>query len=128
RINLTDDADAIAQKIRKAKTDPEPLPATVEELKGRPEAENLVAIYGALAGVSSEQVLAQFGGQGFGAFKPALADLPVSVMAPVGGARRRYLSDRAELDRVLTEGASRASEIADPVVAETRRLVGFWGA
>jgi tryptophanyl-tRNA synthetase len=126
RINLTDDADAIAQKIRKAKTDPEPLPETVDGLAGRPEAENLVAIYGALKGVTKEQVLAEYGGQGFGAFKPALADLAVSVMGPVGEAMRRYLNDRAELDRVLKAGADRATEIAEPVLEETRRLVGFW--
>src|SRR5262249_26292482 len=83
RINLNDDSDTIAQKIRKAKTDPEPLPETVEGLESRPEAANLVSIYGALAGISKEDVLARFGGQGFGAFKPALAELAVETLSPV---------------------------------------------
>ena len=91
RINLTDDADAISQKVRKARTDPEPLPDNLEALKARPEAENLVAIYAALAGRTSEQVLAEFAGQGFGAFKPKLADLAVSVMGPVGAEMRRQI-------------------------------------
>ncbi len=128
RINLTDTPDEIAQKVRKAKTDPEPLPETVEGLAGRPEADNLVGVYGALAGLSKTEVMAEFGGKGFGTFKPALADLAVSVLTPVSEAMRRYLGDPAELDRILKDGAERASAVADPVVAETRRLVGFWGA
>jgi tryptophanyl-tRNA synthetase len=128
RLNLTDDADAIVQKVRKARTDAEPLPETVEGLAGRAEADNLVAIYGALAGITKGEVLARFGGQGFGAFKPALADLAVEVLAPVGDRLRGYLADPAELDRVLARGAERASEIAEPVVEETKRVVGFWKA
>jgi tryptophanyl-tRNA synthetase len=126
RINLTDDADSIVAKIRKAKTDPEPLPETVEGLDGRAEAKNLVTIYAALADMTREEVLAEFGGQGFGAFKPALADLAVESLAPVSDAMRRFLSDKAEIDKVLADGAARATEIAEPVVAEVKRLVGFW--
>ncbi len=128
RINLTDDADAIAAKIRKAKTDPEPLPETVEGLEGRPEARNLVAIYAALAGLTREAVIAQFGGQGFGAFKPALADLAVASLAPVTAEMRRLMDDPAEIDRVLKDGAERAAAVADPVVDEVKRIVGFWRA
>jgi len=126
RINLTDDPDAIAGKIRKARTDPDPLPETAEGLEGRPEAKNLVGIYAALSGVSDAQVLAEFAGQGFGAFKPRLADLAVSVMGPVGGEMRRLLSDPAEIDRVLADGAARARQLAAPTVAEVKKLVGFW--
>jgi len=126
RINLTDEPDAIAQKVRKAKTDPEPLPETVEGLEGRPEAKNLVGIYAALAGRTEAEVLAEFAGQGFGAFKPKLADLAVSIMGPIGGEMRRLLSDPAEIDRVLADGAARAREVAVPTVAEVKKLVGFW--
>ncbi|HYG28093.1 MAG TPA: tryptophan--tRNA ligase [Caulobacteraceae bacterium] len=128
RINLTDDADAIAAKIRKAKTDPEPLPDNLEALAGRPEADNLLGIYAALAGVAKEEALRQFAGQGFGAFKPALADLAVSVLGPVGERMRGLLADPAEIDRVLAKGAEKARETAAPTVAETKKLVGFWGA
>ncbi len=128
RINLLDDADAIAQKIRRAKTDPEPLPETIEGLTSRPEADNLVGIYGALAGLTKAEVLTQFGGQGFGAFKPALADLAVESLGPVSERMRRLMSDPAEIDRILAAGSERAREVAEPIVAETRRLVGFWGA
>ena len=126
RINLTDSPDEIAQKIRRAKTDAEPLPENVEGLKGRPEADNLVGIYGALSGETRQEVLGRFGGKGFGAFKPALADLAVGVLAPVGDAFRRFLSDPAEIDRLLARGAQRATEVAEPIVEETRRIVGFW--
>ncbi|MBS0297213.1 MAG: tryptophan--tRNA ligase [Proteobacteria bacterium] len=126
RINLTDTPDDIAQKVRKAKTDPEPLPETEEGLAGRPEADNLVGVYGALAGKTKAEVIAEFGGKGFGTFKPALADLAVSVLAPVGESLRRYLADPGEIDRVLKDGAERASAVADPIVEETRRIVGFW--
>ncbi|HMP62274.1 MAG TPA: tryptophan--tRNA ligase, partial [Phenylobacterium sp.] len=93
RLNLLDEPDLIAQKIRKAKTDPEPLPETLDELKGRPEAENLIGIYAALDGRSAEQVLAEFAGQGFGAFKPKLADLAVARLGPVGDQMRRLMAD-----------------------------------
>ena len=128
RINLTDDADTIMAKVRKAKTDPGNLPETVEELNDRPEAKNLVTIYAALADMSREQVLAQFGGQGFGAFKPALAELAVESMAPVTAEMRRLMADTAEIDRVLKDGAERAAAVADPVVEEVKKIVGFWQA
>ena len=126
RINLMDDADAIAQKIRRAKTDPEPLPEGLEDLKARPEADNLVGIYAALAGVSKADVLLQYGGRGFGDFKPALADLAVAVMGPIGERMRRLMDDPAEIDNVLRAGAERARAVAEPVIEETKRLVGFW--
>ncbi|MGE5500634.1 MAG: tryptophan--tRNA ligase [Ignavibacteriales bacterium] len=126
RINLTDDADAISQKIRKARTDPEPLPDTLEALAARPEADNLVGIYAALANVTKEQALAEYAGKGFGAFKPALADLAVSVLGPVGEQMRGYLADPAEIDRILARGAEKARETAAPTVAQVKELVGFW--
>ena len=126
RINLTDDADAISQKIRKARTDAEPLPGTTEGLKDRPEAENLVGVYAALAGTTPEAVLGEFAGQGFGAFKPKLADLAVSVMGPVGETMRRLMADPAEIDRILAEGGERCRDEAAPVIAEVKKIVGFW--
>jgi len=126
RINLTDDADAIANKVRKAKTDMEPLPETLEGLEGRPEAKNLVAIYAALADTTREAVLAEFAGQGFGAFKPKLAELAVSSMANVTAEMRRLMNDPAEVDRALAAGAEKAREIAEPTIAEVKKIVGFW--
>lgn len=128
RINLTDDADAIANKIKKAKTDMEPLPETVEGLEGRAEAKNLVAIYAALADTTREAVLAEFAGQGFGAFKPKLAELAVSSMANVTAEMRRLMNDPAEIDRALAVGAEKAREIAEPTIAEVKKIVGFWQA
>ncbi|MDO8380175.1 MAG: tryptophan--tRNA ligase [Pseudomonadota bacterium] len=128
RINLTDDADAVAQKIRKAKTDPLPLPETVDELKDRPEAQNLVGIYAALDGRTSAEVLTEFAGEGFGAFKPRLADLAVAKLGPVGTEMRRLMADPAEIDKVLAAGAERARAAAAPTLAEVKKLVGFWGA
>src|SRR3984957_8934999 len=127
RINLTDDADAIAQKIRRAKTDPEPLPETVEGLADRPEADNLVGIFAALAGQSKGEVLKTFGGQGFGQnFKPALTDLVVSRLAPVTARMRGLMADPGQIDRILADGAERAQAIAEPILADTKRIVGFW--
>jgi len=127
RINLTDDADQIAVKIRRARTDPEPLPETPEGLEGRPEADNLVGIFAALAGQTKAEVLHTFGGQGFGQnFKPALADLVISRLAPVTARMRGLLADPAQIDQVLADGAEKARAIADPVLAETKRIVGFW--
>lgn len=126
RINLTDDADAIAQKVRKARTDAEPLPEKMEDLEGRAEARNLVGIYAALAGTSDQQVLAEFAGQGFGAFKPKLADLAVEKLGPIGGEMRRLLADPGEIDRILGAGAQRANEVAQPTMAEVKKLVGYW--
>lgn len=127
RINLTDDADAIAQKIRRAKTDPDPLPESVEGLADRPEADNLVGIFAALAGQTKGEVLKTFGGQGFGQnFKPALTDLVVARLAPVTAQMRGYLADPGQIDRILAEGAEKAQAIAEPVLAETKKIVGFW--
>jgi tryptophanyl-tRNA synthetase len=126
RINLLDEADVIAQKIRRAKTDPEPLPETLAELKARPEADNLVGLYAALAGMDKAAALAQFAGKGFGAFKPALADLTVAKIAPIGTEMRRLLDDPAQIDALLQLGVDKARAIAGPVVAETKRRVGFW--
>ena len=127
RINLLDDADTIVQKVRKAKTDAEPLPETVQGLEGRPEADNLVGVFGALAGMTKAEVLERFGGQGFGqAFKPALADLAAETLGPIGAEMRRLLADPAELDRILADGALRARAVAEPTVAETKKIVGFW--
>jgi len=126
RINLSDDADTIAKKIKKAKTDPEPLPGDLAGLNDRPEAANLVGIYAALAETSKEAVIAEYGGQGFGAFKPALADLAVTVLAPVADEYARLMNDKAEIDRVLAAGADKARAIADPIITETKRLVGYW--
>ena len=127
RINLADDADAIAQKIKKAKTDPEPLPGDMAGLESRPEARNLVSIYAALAGTSAAAVLTEFEGKGFGAFKPALADLTVSVLAPSAARFRELCADPGHLDSVLAKGAARADAIAAPVLAEVKRTVGFLG-
>lgn len=126
RINLTDDADTILQKVKKAKTDPEPLPDNLEALKARPEADNLVTIYAALAGETKEAVLGRFAGQGFGVFKPALAEVAVAALSPITAELRRLLADPAEVDRVLADGAQRAREIAAPVLAEVKAIVGFW--
>ncbi|MET3664163.1 tryptophan--tRNA ligase [Caulobacter sp. 1776] len=128
RINLTDDADTIATKVKKARTDPEPLPETLDELSGRAEADNLVGIFAALAGRTKAEVLAEYAGKGFGAFKPALAELAVEKLAPVGEKMRGLLADPAELDRILAKGAAKASEAAAPTLAEVKKLVGFWGA
>ena len=127
RINMTDDADLIAQKIRKAKTDPEPLPSEVDGLAGRPEALNLVGIYAALNGQSKSEVLAEFGGQGFGAFKPALADLTVSKIAPIGTEMRRLLEDETAIDAILANGAERAAALARPVLADVYDTLGLTG-
>jgi tryptophanyl-tRNA synthetase len=126
RINLLDSPEAISQKIRKAKTDPEPLPETLDELKLRPEADNLVGIYAALSNISKAEALSQFAGQGFGAFKPALADLTVARIGPIGEEMRRLLADPAEIDKVLIAGVEKARAVAGPVVADVKRLVGFW--
>ncbi|MEO1039028.1 MAG: tryptophan--tRNA ligase [Pseudomonadota bacterium] len=128
RINLDDDADTIARKIKKAKTDPEPLPETTQELEARPEARNLVGIFAALTGRSASDVLREYAGQGFGVFKPALAEAAVEFLAPISGEYARLISDKAEIDRVLEAGAERANAVAEPVIAEARRRVGYWGA
>ena len=125
RINLTDDADTIAQKFRKARTDPEPLPETVAGLATRPEARNLVNIYAAMSDSTPDAVLAEYGGQGFGTFKPALADLAVSKLTPISAEMRRLMQDVAEIDRLLGQGAARAKALADPILDQTRDIVGL---
>jgi tryptophanyl-tRNA synthetase len=125
RINLTDDADAIAQKFRKAKTDAEPLPGDVAGLAGRPEADNLVTIYAALSRTTRAQVLAAFGGQSFSAFKPRLADLAVESLAPISERMNRLMADPAEIDRILASGTQRARAIADATMSDVKALVGL---
>ena len=124
-INLTDSDDLISQKVRKAKTDPEPLPADPAELEGRAEAKNLVGIYGATTGESVEQVLARFAGQGFGAFKPALADALIALLAPLRSRLEELRSDPHELDRLLNEGSSKAAELGAPILAQAYRATGL---
>jgi len=125
RINLSDDADTIAKKIQKAKTDPEPLPSEEKGLEGRPEAENLVGIYAALAGKSKADVLAEFGGAQFSAFKKSLAEVCVSKLGPIAWEAKRLMTDTAEIDRILADGAARARAIAKPVLDEVKDIVGF---
>jgi tryptophanyl-tRNA synthetase len=125
RINLTDDADAIAQKIRRARTDPEPLPSDLEGLAARAEARNLVNIYAALADLSPEAVVAEHGGQPFSVFKPALADLAVAHLSPITARMTEYLGDVAEIDRILGDGANRAAAVAEPILAKAFEIVGM---
>jgi tryptophanyl-tRNA synthetase len=125
RINLIDDADTIALKIRRAKTDPEPLPGEAPGLSGRPEAANLVGIYAALSDTTQADVLAQFGGAGFGTFKAALADLIVAKLAPIASETTRLLAAPDHLLAILRDGAMRADAIAAPIVREAERIVGF---
>ncbi len=125
RINLTDDADLIAQKFRKAKSDSEPLPETVEGLKDRADAKNLVNIYAALADMTPAAVVGQYAGQGFGTFKPALADLAVAKLSPIANEMKRLMADPAEIDRVLGDGADRADAIAQPILAKTLEITGM---
>ena len=125
RINLTDDADTIAKKIRKAKTDAEPLPHTLDALRDRPEARNLVNIYAALAGHSPSQVIADYAGAQFGTFKPALADLAVAKLSPITAEMTRLMQDPAEIDRILGAGAVRAEAIARPIVDQVYDIIGM---
>jgi tryptophanyl-tRNA synthetase len=125
RINLMDDEDAISKKIRKAKTDPEGLPCEVDGLKGRPEADNLVGIYAALADKSKADVLSEFGGQQFSVFKPALVDLAVNVLSPITAEMRRLMSDTNHIDAILRNGGERARARAEVTMKEVRDIVGF---
>jgi tryptophanyl-tRNA synthetase len=125
RINLTDDADAIAQKFRKAKTDPHPLPADVKELAARPEADNLVGIYAALAGKTPADVLDEFGGAQFSRFKEALTGLSVEKLGPIGAEMKRIMQDPAYIDSVLNDGSARARAIASETMKSVRDIVGF---
>jgi len=127
RINLTDDADTIAKKIRKAKTDPEPLPSEEKGLEERPEARNLVGIYAALAEQTSAQVLEQYGGATFSTFKSALAELATDKLAPVNAEMRRLMNDPGQIDAILAEGARRARTIAEPNMTIIKDIVGFIG-
>ncbi|QLF69202.1 tryptophan--tRNA ligase [Peteryoungia desertarenae] len=125
RINLMDDADAISKKIRKAKTDPDALPGEVDGLKGRPEADNLVGIFAALADRTKADVLGDFGGQQFSVFKPALVDLAVEVLAPINAEMRRLMDDPGHIDAVLRDGGERARERAEKTMQEVRDIIGF---
>jgi tryptophanyl-tRNA synthetase len=125
RINLADDADAIAQKIRKAKTDPEPLPGEEKGLESRPEADNLVGIYAALAEISKSDVLKDFGGGQFSTFKGALVDLAVDKLAPIAAEMKRLTADPGHIDAVLADGAERARAIARPTLDAVKDIVGF---
>ena len=125
RINLTDDADTIARKIKKAKTDPEPLPTDEKGFAGRPEAENLVGIYAALAGKTVGEVLKEHGGAQFSAFKPALIDVAVAKLAPIAAEIARFKADPSYIDGVLADGAARARAIADPIYRQVKKIVGF---
>ncbi|MBL6598370.1 MAG: tryptophan--tRNA ligase [Alphaproteobacteria bacterium] len=125
RINMTDGPDDIAQKIRRAKTDPHPLPETVEGLEGRPEATNLVTIYAALSDRTIESVVTEFAGKGFGDFKGALSDLAVSTLGPIGDEMQRLMAAPDEVDTILRRGAEKARSIAQPIVREAQEIVGF---
>jgi tryptophanyl-tRNA synthetase len=125
RINLTDDADTIAQKVRKAKTDPEPLPSEAKGLEGRPEAENLVAIFAALMDTDVDSVLREHGGAQFSGFKAALVDVAVGKLAPIADEMRRLTADAAYIDAVLSDGADRARAIAKPNMDAVKDIVGF---
>jgi tryptophanyl-tRNA synthetase len=125
RINLTDDADAIAQKIRKAKTDPEPLPSEEKGLETRPEADNLVGIYAALAGTTRAGVLKEFGNAQFSTFKSALVDLSVASLGPIGTEKQRLMHDPAAIDAILADGAARAQKLARQTMNAVKDIVGF---
>ena len=125
RINMTDDADLVRQKIRKAKTDPHPMPEAPAEAEKRPEAANLLGIYAALADLAPVEVLREHGGKGFGTFKEALTALIVEKLRPIATETRRLLADPATLDSILRDGAARAEAIAEPIVREVERITGF---
>jgi len=127
RIVMTDDADTIGKKFRKAKTDPDALPSEVDGLEGRPEADNLVGLYAALADRDKASVLTEFGGRAFSAFKPALADLAVAKIGPIADEMRRLQADPVEIDAILTKGTEKARAIAAPVLKEVKEIVGFVG-
>jgi tryptophanyl-tRNA synthetase len=120
-----DDADEISKKLKRATTDSEPLPSEVAGLSGRLEADNLVGIYAALSDTTKADVLRQFGGQGWGVFKPALAELAVEKLAPIAAETRRLVADPATIDGYMADGAARASSIAEQTMAEVRKIVGF---
>jgi len=125
RINMTDDADAIALKIRRAKTDPEPLPETIAALEARPEADNLVGIYAALTNLSREAALTRFAGKNFSAFKEELSAVSVEVLGKIGDEMRRLMADPGHIDTVLRHGADRAAAIAMPILREVQDITGL---
>jgi len=125
RINMTDDADTIARKIRKAKTDPDRLPDSAKGLEGRPEAANLLGIYAALADKGIDEVIATFAGKQFSDLKQDLADVAVAHLAPMQDEYRRLLKEKGHVDAVLADGAIRARELAEPVLREVQNTVGF---
>ena len=125
RINMTDDADTIAKKFKKARTDPEPLPETLDGLKDRPEARNLVDIYSGLSDQTSEAVIAEYAGAGWGRFKPALAELAVEKLAPISTEMARLMADPTEIDKILAKGAEKAEAISRPIVDQTYDIVGL---
>ena len=125
---MTDDADAIAQKIRKARTDPEPLPETLEGLKDRAEARNLVNIYAALEGSTPEAVVAEFAGAQFGQFKPKLAELAVEKLSPISGEMARLMKEQDEIDKILAKGAEQARAITAPILKKTYEIIGMVGS
>jgi tryptophanyl-tRNA synthetase len=127
RINLTDDADAIAQKFRRAKTDPHPLPSTREEMEKRPEADNLIGIYAALADKTAEDVLKEFGGAQFSKFKEALTELAVAKLGPIGAEMKRLTADPAHIDAILADGSARARVLANETMKHVRNILGLVG-
>ena len=127
RINLTDDADTIANKTKKAKSDPDALPDSKEGLEGRPEAANLLTIYAALSGITLEAAIAQFAGKQFSQFKPALAELAVESLSPMTKRMNEFMRDPGAIDAILKRGGEKANEIAARTVSEARKLMGFWG-
>jgi len=126
RINLTDDADTIAKKIRKAKTDAKPLPATSKELENRPEAKNLVTIFASLSDKSSDEILKTYEGAQFSAFKKDLADLSIEKLVPITNRMRELMADPAEIDAILAKGADKANKLIDPYLQEVKDIIGFW--
>jgi len=125
RINLTDSVDDIVQKIKRAKTDPEALPSEVEGLADRPEARNLVGIFSGLSGRTESHILAEFGGQGFGVFKPALAELVVDVISPISQKMNQLLAEPGEIDKLLVSGAEEACAISGPVLEDVKKIIGL---
>lgn len=126
RINLTDDAETIQNKIRKAKTDAGAVPSSEKECEGRPEAKNLITIFAALEDSSRESVMAEYGGQQFSAFKNALSDLTVARMAPITNRMRELMADTGEIDRILATSADKAAAIAQPILKDAMDIMGFW--
>jgi tryptophanyl-tRNA synthetase len=125
RIHLMDDADTLSLKIRKAKTDTDPLPETPAGLEARPEAKNLVTIYSALSGLSSEEICREYAGQNFAPFKKALTDVIIETITPIGDTMRHLLKDTAELDRILEDGAQRARVVAGKTIGDVRAAIGM---